>query len=262
MNEREQKALESILVSKNYRELCPDTVRRVFESKLPLYKSVKEADKAARAALHQITGAFMTADEIGLAGKMAAEFAQGNEQALEKTLALHSSTRERQSSWKEMYRRAFEENGGVPERVLDLACGLNPIALGALGVKTVRGYDIQGGAVRTVNAWAQAAGWDVQAYCADLLCENEYEQADMALLMKLLPLLERQRAGAAGRLMRMCPARILLVTFPTRTLGGRNVGMEEQYTAWMEQNMPEEMDVLARFVVDTELCYLLKRRGN
>lgn len=262
MNEREQKALEAILSSKNYREICPDTVKRVFEGKLPLYKSLKEADKAARASLHQITGAFMTAEEIRTAEKMAAEFARGSEAALEKTLELHSSTRERKGSWRAMYEKAFAALGKTPESVLDLACGLNPIALGALGVKTVRGYDIQGGAVNAVNAWAEAAGWDVRGFCADLLCDIEWEEAELALMMKLLPLLERQRAGAARELLESCLAKYVLVTFPTRTLGGRNVGMEEQYGNWMEENTPESMETLARFVEGTELCYVLKRRES
>jgi len=261
MNEREQKALEAILNSKNYRDICPDTVKRVFAGKLPLYKSLKEADKATRTALHGITGAFMTAEEIHAAGKMAAEFAAGSEEALEKTLLLHSSTRERKDSWREMYAKVFGAMDAAPESVIDLACGLNPIALGALGVKTVRGYDIQGGAVNAVNAWAEAAGWDVKGFCADLLCDIELEQADLALMMKLLPLLDRQKAGSARELLESCPAKYILVTFPTRTLGGRNVGMEEQYSAWMDANTPECLETSARFVEDTELCYLLKRRG-
>jgi len=260
MNEREQKALDAILNSKNYRDICPDTVKRVFEGKLPLYKSLKEADKAARTALHGITGAFMTAEEISAASKMAKEFAEGNADALEKTLDLHSSTRERKNSWRVMYQQVFAAIGGTPESVLDLACGLNPIALGSLGVKTVRGYDIQGGAINAVNAWAEAAGWDVRAFCADLLCDIAFEPADLALMMKLLPLLDRQKAGSAVALLESCPAKHILVTFPTRTLGGRNVGMEEQYTTWMDANTPESLETAARFVVDTELCYLLKRR--
>lgn len=260
MNDRERKALGNILSSKNYRDICPDTVKRVFEGKLPLYKSLKEADKAARASLHQITGAFMTAEEVHQAGKMAAEYAAGNEEALEKTLMLHSSTRERKNSWREMYAKAFEAIGSVPESVIDLACGLNPIALGALGVKKVRGYDIQGGAINAVNAWAEAAGWDIRGECADLLCNIEFEKAELALMMKLLPLLDRQRSGAAVEMLEKCPAEHVLVTFPTRTLGGRNVGMEEQYSAWMDENTPACHEVMTRFIVDTELCYVLKRR--
>ncbi len=260
MNDREQKTLDAILTSKNYREICPDTVKRIFAEKLPLYKSLKEADKSARAALHQITGAFMTAEEIHLAGKMAAEFAAGDESALERVLHLHSSTRERKNSWRAMYAQVFDALGGAPETVIDLACGLNPIALGSLGVKKIFGYDIQGGAVRTVNDWAQLCGWEIEGHCADLLCEIDFPKADLALMMKLLPLLDRQKAGSAKALLETCPTKHILVTYPTRTLGGRNVGMEEQYSSWMENNLPANLEITLRFTVDTELCYLLARR--
>ena len=35
MNDREQKALDALLSSKNYRDICPDTVKRVFEATQP-----------------------------------------------------------------------------------------------------------------------------------------------------------------------------------------------------------------------------------
>ena len=68
--------------------------------------------------------------------------------------------------------------------------------------------------------------------------------------------------AAAKELLEKCPAEYVLVTFPTRTLGGRNVGMEEQYSAWMAENTPECLDTISRFTVDTELCYVLKRRDG
>ena len=261
MNEREAQALNAILSSKNYGELCPDTIKRVFEAKLPLYKSWKEAEKAARTQLHRITGAFMSAADLKQAERLAQEYAAGNEDALDEVLLLHSSTRERKEHWRMLYERTFAAMGNVPRKVLDLACGLNPIALGALGIASVQGYDIQGGAVRTINMWAEAAGWNVRAACADLLCNVAPEEADLALMMKLLPLLEQQKRGCARALMENCPAKALLVTFPTRTLSGRNVGMETQYARWMEENMPPSLEIQAQYTVGTELCYLLRRKG-
>lgn len=260
MNEREEQALNAILSSKNYADICPDTVKRVFEAKLPLYKSRKEAEKAARTQLHRITGAFMSAADLRQAEHLAQEYAAGNEDALDKVLLLHSSTRERKDNWRTLYERTFAAMGNRPGKVLDLACGLNPIALGAFGIATVRGYDIQGGAVRTIHTWAEATGWDVRATCADLLCDIALEEADLALMMKLLPLLEQQKRGSARALMETCPAKTLLVTFPTRTLGGRNVGMETQYARWMEENMPPSLEILEQYIVGTELCYLLRRK--
>ena len=103
----------------------------------------------------------------------------------EKTLKLHSSTRERMDGAAALYERIFAAAGN-PQSILDLACGMNPLLLGRMG-KIVRGMDISGGCVNLVNEWAGECGWDVQAKCADLLCAPEMEACDMALLMKLLP---------------------------------------------------------------------------
>ena len=260
MDKRREEALEAILASKKYREVCPDTVRRVFAQKCEAHKNLKEADKAARAQLHQITGAFMTPEETSRACALAGEYAAGRREALQEALALHSSTRERLRSWEALFARVFAAAGGIPASVLDLACGLDPIALGGLGVGKALGLDIQGGAVRAVNEWARAAGWGIEARCADLLCEEELPRADMALMMKLLPLLERQKAGFAEALLAACPADVLLVTFPTRTLGGRDVGMARQYAAWMEAHTPASLRTLAQFTEGDELCYVLARR--
>ena len=50
----------------------------------------------------------------------------------------------------------------------------------------------------------------------------------------------------------------LVVSFPTRTLGGRNVGMEAHYSDWMDSHLPESRTIAARFVADNELFYILK----
>ena len=251
--------MSEMAVSKKYRDICPDTVRRVFETERMKYKSEKEADKAAKAHLHQITGAFMTADEMKTADKLLRAYKDGDESAFEKTLRLHSSTRERLEGAEALYARILEAAGN-PRSVLDLACGMNPLILGQLGL-TVRGMDISGGCVRLVNEWARVMEWDVHAECRDLLCEPEMEETDLTLMMKLLPVLEQQKKGSAMALLASVPARRSCVTFPMKTLGGRRVGMEQHYTEWFEGSLPGEFEVIARFVEADELCYVVGRCG-
>ena len=251
--------MSEIAISKKYRDICPDTVRRVFEAERAKYKSEKEADKAAKAHLHQITGAFMTADEMKTADKLLRAYKEGDEEAFVKTLRLHSSTRERMEGAQALYARILEA-AGQPKRVLDLACGMNPLLLGRMGL-TVRGMDISGGCVRLVNEWARVMEWDVKAECRDLLCGSEMEEADLALMMKLLPVLEQQKKGAAMALLTNVPAGKMCVTFPMKTLGGRKVGMEQHYTEWFEGNLPEGFEIIARFIEADELCYVVGRCG-
>ena len=250
--------MSEIAISKKYRDICPDTVRRVFETERAKYKSEKEADKAAKAHLHQITGAFMTADEMKTADKLLRAYKEGDSEAFQRTLRLHSSTRERIDGAEALYTRIMAA-AGEPQSVLDLACGLNPLILGGMGL-TVRGMDISGGCVRLVNEWARVMEWDVRAECRDLLCGPEMEKSDLALMMKLRPVLEQQRKGSAMALVQSVPAETICVTFPMRTLGGRKVGMEQHYSEWFEGNLPEEFEIIERFVEADELCYAARRR--
>ena len=49
MDERAQAALDALLSTRNLRDVCPETVRRVFTELLPRYRKPKDAEKAAQA---------------------------------------------------------------------------------------------------------------------------------------------------------------------------------------------------------------------
>lgn len=252
MDKREAAALDALIHSKKYSAVCPATVERVFLDALGRFASTKEADKAARAHLHQIAGAFMDGDKKKLS-KCLLRARDGDEAALSDALALHASTRERKHA-RDLYERVFALTGR-PHRVLDLACGLNPLVLGDMGI-AVHGMDIHAHAVWAVNEWAQAKGWPARATLGDLLSTGDFAGSDLALFMKLLPVLEAQQRGSAMALVVRVPARHKLLTFPTRTLGGRQVGMEQHHSRWLENNLPASMRVIDRFIMDDELCYV------
>ena len=252
--------LDKLLSSKKYRDLCPDTVRRVWAECEGRYRKAKDVDKAAREALHGITGAFMTPAEASqLAYDMQAWFVSKTDLGLERMLSRHASTRERLplSHLDETFDRVFVVTGR-PRSVLDLACGINPIYLGARGIPTT-GVDIAGSAVEAVNRFHEVYGMPVGAACADLLCPGSIprNRFDVALLFKLLPLLERQRTGAAIQVMEAINAEWLVVSYPTRTMGGRNVGMADHYAAWMEGHIPPGRTVAQQIETPGELFYIL-----
>ena len=256
--------LEKLLQSRKYRDVCPDTIRRVWDECVRKYKKPKDVDKAAREALHGITGAFMSPDEAKeCAWAMQAWHAGGRTDAqLENILNKHASTRERLplEPMDALYAKIFAVTGKT-DRVLDLACGINPIYLGARGIKAT-GVDISQTGVGFINAFGGTYGAPVNAVCADLLCPGSIprDRYDACLLFKVLPLLERQRTGAALDVMNAVNAGYLVVSFPTRTLGGRNVGMAAHYSDWMEGHMPGNRAVAGRFETENELFYVLEEK--
>ena len=246
---------EKLSTNKKYRDVCPDTLRRVIAECEGRYKKAKDMDKAVREKLHGITSAFMNEQEYKKAQVLAGDFRPGN---LEDLLGCHASTRERLplSAMDALYERIFEATG-MPASLLDLACGINPVYfIGKYPGMQVTGADISG---QSVNIIRLCGG---NALHADLLCENAIpaERYDVALLFKILPLLDRQQSGAADAVLGRINAEYIVVSFPTRTLGGRNVGMEDNYSVWMENHMPENREACARFATDNELFYILKEK--
>ena len=252
--------LDKLLHAKNYRDICPDTIHRVWIECQGKYRKVKDVEKAAREALHGITGAFMTPQEARqLAYDMHAWHCDKTDAGLERMLSRHASTRERLplAETDTLYTRIFGFTG-KPRSVLDLACGINPLYLGARNVPAV-GLDIYGGAVQAINSFGEIYGAPVSARCVDLLCPGSIpgERFDLALLFKLPPLLERQKSGALLDVMNAVNADHLVISFPTRTLGGRNVGMADQYSRWMESHVPSSRGIVHRFETSSELFYIL-----
>lgn len=256
--------LDKLLRSKKYRDVCPDTVRRVWETSHSRHRKPKDAEKAAREALHGITGAFLTPAEAAAALSGIRRWAEGGraDADLERLLALHASTRERLplQAMDALFERLCGPVGGT--RVLDLACGIHPLYLAARGAAVV-GVDISGKAVEIVNAFAEIAGVEASARCADLLCPGAIppERFDVALLFKAVPLLERQQAGAFARIVSAVNARAVVVSFPTRTLGGKNVGMAAHYAEWMERHVSEGRVIGDRFEMGNELFYVIREES-
>ena len=255
----ESEALGRLVSSKNFRDICPSTVERAFKTALNKYGKPDKALDAAKERLHALTNAFMSEGEGKKALKCLDRYLEGDASALTEALSCHVSTRERLDALDGIYDRVFAVTG-TEGGVLDLACGLNPIYLGFRGIRGVRGADISGRACKVVNDWAEACGWDVSARLCDVntcVFDGRY---NLALCMKLLSVLETDEKGAAARLLSRIPARYIFVTFPTRSLSGRDVGMEKTYSGFFENLVKGRFDVLDRFILARELCYTIKSK--
>ena len=258
LDKRQQQALDALLSAKKLRDLCPDTIRRVCFECLPKYKSLKDVDKAARTELHRITGAFVTPEQLSQAEKLLDAWTPGDDETLGRALSMHASTKERLplSETDAMYAHVCDIIGR-PDTILDLACGFNPVYLSSRSYD-VTGLDLHGGAIALINRWAEKHNLPARAQTADLLSEGclPQERFDLALMMKLLPILETQQTGSALRLIDSANAKVILVSFPTKTLGGRGVGMEAHYSQWFEDLVPEAR-IIHRFTHGSELIYLI-----
>jgi 16S rRNA (guanine(1405)-N(7))-methyltransferase len=255
--------------SAKYRDLCDQTIDRIAADAARRHARPAEAVKAAKRKLHQIFAAYSSQPSLRhLLGDverlpMRAEDPVAFDAGAEQLLSQHASTAERLAAKGKPYSDLWAITG-VPATVLDLACGYHPFALPWMGLPPTTQYhafDIDKRLVAAVGMFLQKAGQPGSAACGDLLVEVPQIPADVALLFKTLPVLEQQEKGIAAKILRTIPARHVIISFPLRTLGGREVGMAQHYEKWMDEIIDTKGPNLAsmKLRVSDELFYIISR---
>jgi hypothetical protein len=84
---------------------------------------------------------------------------------------------------------------------------------------------------------------------------------DVALLLKLVPLLDRQNPSAAARILAGdLDAAYAVVSFPARSLGARRRGMESTYRRRLDE-LARVADLIGEASIPNELVFVLALRG-
>ena len=164
------RALAALSSSPKYRGVYPGAVERIYSESLRRH-GPKGADKAARAELHRITGAFLSPKELKLGRSLIERAKSGETDVLTQALALHASSRERLPDMVALYDRALPALGN-PRLVLDLACGLNPLAAAWMPLAQDARYtacDIYTGLVDFLNAFFAHIDLTGEASLCDLV---------------------------------------------------------------------------------------------
>ncbi len=254
----------AVLASRRYRSVHPPLVRRLARAQAAAGGSAAEQVKRTKRALHQIFGAYLPKplryDRLLAELRLAASPAD-TRAVLARAMAQHASTRERLDHLDAFY-AALAERLGTPASLLDVACGLGPLASPWWGLSATVEYhawDIDLGLVGFVGACLEHLGLRAHAAAVDLLEVPQWPTTEVALVLKTLPCLEQQRPGASEALLAAIPAPRLVVSFPTRSLGGRAKGMAGTYARRFEALLSARGWAAESFEVGPELVYLVQR---
>ncbi len=261
--------VSAVAASKKYRALCEDTIRRVAEHQLAVEPSgsLKAAVKATQRRLHQAYGAFEQAfDGESAYHRLEAAYFSGSAAEVEATcrqmMALHQSTRERLPVIDRFYREIWAVTG-TPSTILDLGCGLNPLALPWMGLAPgarIIALDIDRERVEWLNRYLALAGVEPLARCQDVLAHPPADAADVALLLKMSPTLERQEPGSTGRLIEGLRAPWVVVSFAVKSLGGREKGMAGNYQAQFKELAAGRGWAAVELRFDSELVFIVRHK--
>ena len=256
----------AVTTSAKYHLVSRDLVVAIGTRELRDQRSFKDAVKATKNKLHQVAGAFMDArpryDQwLVLLDNAKQQGPDDFRAACAAIMATHASTRERLPILSAFYDTIFAALPPV-RSVLDLASGLNPLALPWMPLAADARYtacDIYHDMTDFLTAYLAIAGVAGRADVCDLVAAAPDDEADLALVLKALPTLEQLDRDAGGRLLRSLRARAVLVSFPARSLGGRNKQMVATYGERFEALVATEGWSAQRFEFASELAYLVRR---
>lgn len=254
--------MNAVLESGKYRVIYQPLIRRIAEEELTRRRNLKEAVKATKNKLHQIGGAYLNEsmpyrewfDELKRTP------ADNLRNRCRDIMRYHASTRERLPILNEFYETLFKEIGPV-KSILDVACGLNPLAIPWMPLEAGGHYyalDIYEDMMEFVGRFLVLLRIKGQAQARDVLRMQDFPQVDVAFVLKTLPCLTQVDKMAAARLLRSLKARQIVVSYPVRSLGGKQKGMVETYENQLRALVVDMNYTIKRFEFQTELAFVLK----
>ncbi|HMJ76700.1 MAG TPA: hypothetical protein VK507_12050, partial [Iamia sp.] len=184
-----------VLAGPKYRGLDPAFVARVVAEVRPTVRSDAEAVKVAKRRLHQAFGAFTGGKPAIALERAAAALAidPDDRDALVLAMRAHASTAERVAHLDEVA-GLLASWVGRPASVIDLACGLGPLATSWLDLAPGCRYwccDIDRAMVDGLRAVAPFLPVDLTAETVDLVTRTVTEPADVALALKVVTTLDQ-----------------------------------------------------------------------
>ena len=266
--------LETILAqigeSRKYRHIAPQVVARIAHRTWErTRRDLKATIKETKNALHQVAGAYFRSAPRYEAWQAAFESGQA-ETVLPDILATHASVAERDiATLPDFYAQVFAHLDS-PRSIIDLACGLHPVAFATYApfAKEITYYagDIYTDLEAFLNGVFPAFGIQGRAFTCDLLGEGfasqiaeEIGEVDVAFLFKILPLLELWEKGASARLLHALPVRQIVITYPTRSLGGNACGMARNYAQHLAEITAETNWQVEALEFPRELCFVVTK---
>ena len=257
--------VSAIKESKKYRDTSEATIRALAVEALRQYKKVKPAVKAVRVRLHSIMAPYLgDPDYSAAATTLTTAYASHDPALIHQTcweiMAHHLSTRERLPILTEFYQQIFAITG-KPQALLDIACGLNPLALPWMelpGLTDFYAYDIHEPRIQFLNHFFELNGLRPRAILQDVALNFPQEEGDVALFLKEMPRFERNYHGLGRPLLEALRVRHIVLSFPeVSTHGGRN--LVNRYRDFCHQLIASHDWPITELLFEGELVFIIRK---
>jgi 16S rRNA (guanine(1405)-N(7))-methyltransferase len=267
--ERKQldKLANAVLESPKYRNVSEDLIRSIGKRELLKQKNLKLAVKFTKNKLHQIAGAyFLNKPDYGSwLEKLKKAKKSGNENLFRKActeiMSYHYSTRERLNLLDQFYAQIFALLPPV-KTILDVACGFHPLSIPWMPVSTKIEYyafDVYRDLIEFLNEFMVIGNIEGHAEVREVTQHPPEIQADLAFVLNTIPCLEQIDKMAGLKILEAINANFLAVSFPARTLGGREKNMLRHYEARFHKLTNKKGWIIQRLEFKSELVFLVKK---
>ncbi|CAH1460273.1 Ribosomal RNA methyltransferase (FmrO) (plasmid) [Klebsiella pneumoniae] len=256
-----------VLSSKKYTSVDPAVVRRVCMETAPKYPKKKEAIKAVKNELHIIHEVFLQNEcyknALSFLSQLSLDF--NNAQLIDITMQImqsHTSTKERLGDI-EAVCSFLSTHISKEGSVMDIGCGFNPFALPLLHEfpATYYAYDICSEGIDILNKYFSILKkGEYRAELLDAVSVTPKEKVDVALLFKLLPLLQQQKKGRGFSILEELDFDKAIISFPIKSLGGKQKGMETFYSNLFEENLPSSLEIIEKQTFSNEMFYVIQNK--
>lgn len=173
----------------------------------------------------------------------------------EQILETHQSTKERLNDYEEVYKKILYPK---PQKILDLAAGLNPLSFPWMKLKKVDyiASELSSEDCKFINDYFKIMkkfGLNGKVMQLDLLDKCKLPKVDICFLFKTLDSLESLKKNISRNLLNSIDAKKIVISFPTKTLSGKK--LSEKRLVWFER-LAKDFEI---FEVENEIFYILHK---
>ena len=255
------------MANPKYKSIAEGFVIRLSDEAISKGLTGKPAVKYVRNKLHQVGGAYFkhkidyAAEQAQLAQLPPNRHSDQVAAYCQKMFRSHSSTAERLPIINEFFHACLEPIAPVTS-VLDLACGLNPLAVPWMPLADSAQYDacdVYGDMLGLIQSFFMHINLEGRTSTCDLVSVIPVQKAQVAFLLKSIPCLEQMDKTIGLRVLEGIQTQHILVSFPVHSLGGKNKGMQNFYGEHFNDMIKNKPWNVREFQFKTELAFLVSK---
>jgi len=174
---------------------------------------------------------------------------------LRRLLESHYSTKERMPFYPELKKIISELK---VKSILDLGCGLNPLALATINIKYTA-CDINEAELSLINDFYIKENINGKAFYCDLTRADfkSFPSSDLCLILKVFDIIEKKGHKIAEKIINEINCRYFIVSFSTKKLSGKSMNRPKRN--WFERILRKNNFNFRIIESNNEIFYLIEK---